>query len=549
MANTNYDYLALSHMWGKDHKDQIRLVGSRLPEFTNNVPWKELSNIYREALHITRALGYRYLWIDSLCIIQDSKDDWEYEARRMATVYGNCVCNIAYLFPPSSTPPTRDDPRVWNPCILRPAAGAIPGLYVRHFVDSWRQAFPDEQQDWLVQRHWPLFSRAWTFQEYLLSPRTILYGHKNLMFQCSELFYDELLGPVASTSDTERERGRDLSKSRYFPKTLLCPVVRLEPQSSSSLALRFLLDWTSLVNEYRTRTLSFPSDRVIAFAGIAAFYQQISSLDCLAGLWWQHMPLCLLWYVERKPAALVRGQYPEFKRGEDVHYTTEVTEQGVENAPSWSWFSVPIWKFWRTSFLFGDDEPAVMSRSEREPDRSSFSYVYWASAVSYTFGGRSGDQHSSGDGSIDMAGLHVTLNTIIWPVKQDLPADLAHQFRIIQSSSRFDERLSWDPRLMYHPDLPTTSRANSPPRNGVFALLIEFQIVRTAGDYNIQRRLAGLVLVPGTQADTWRRVGVWYLKIRIQGINVKSGEVEIIARRWKHYSITSSWRTDTLTMA
>ena len=58
-------YLALSHMWGTDCKQQLRLVLSRLDEFQEDIPWKELPFIFKEAIRIARQVGYNYIWIDS----------------------------------------------------------------------------------------------------------------------------------------------------------------------------------------------------------------------------------------------------------------------------------------------------------------------------------------------------------------------------------------------------------------------------------------------------------------------------------------------------
>lgn len=58
---------------------------------------KRLPRSFQDAIRITQALGVQYIWIDSLCIIQDSPEmvDWRKEAPRMAEVYGNSYCNIA----------------------------------------------------------------------------------------------------------------------------------------------------------------------------------------------------------------------------------------------------------------------------------------------------------------------------------------------------------------------------------------------------------------------------------------------------------------------
>jgi hypothetical protein len=131
MTNKRFEYLALSHMWGDPSVEHIKLELSDVATFESNIPWHRLSSIYKEAIRVTCALGYQYLWIDSLCIIQDSKSDWEYEARLMATVYGNAACNLAFLFPFVSDETTkRSDPRDWNPCILRAATPSEPGAYI-----------------------------------------------------------------------------------------------------------------------------------------------------------------------------------------------------------------------------------------------------------------------------------------------------------------------------------------------------------------------------------------------------------------------------------
>jgi hypothetical protein len=552
MANTQYDYLALSHMWGANHKSQIRLLTSNLDAFQTNIPWDQCSNIYQEAIRITHGLGHKYIWIDSLCIIQDSDTDWAHEARRMAIVYGNCTCNITYLFPPSSTPQqTRDDPRTWNPCRLRAATATEAGVYIQHPMSRWIESFSTEQHGWLVQRDWPLFTRAWTFQEYLLSPRTLLCGHVNLMFQCTCVFYDELLGPIAQGEKLRPSDGRYVSKARYFPPWLDGIA---EAGLASPHVLRLGLDWMSFVTEYRARVLSFGTDRVVAFAGVASAYQKLGGLTYLAGLWWEFLPLCLLWHLEKKLPALLRDQYPEeCLRGEDLVYTAEVEETCADDAPSWSWFSVPIHRFYVVSLLFNDDESAVRIRSERVPERSNFEDVYWAQPMSFQCAAHDANVYAEQNAFFDLTDLRISLALRTWPVSLDLPADLARQFRTIQTCSTLDKDLYWTPNFTYHPDSPNTKSSSSspspsPPRTGTFALLSESQIVRTAGNHTIQRRLAGLVLIPGVQEDTWKRVGVWYLKIRIKGVTVEVGNVGHVASRWKQYSLTRSWTAEILTL-
>ena len=90
-------YISLSHCWGKNQI--LRCLTTNIDQLMHSVPFSSLSNTFRDAMHITRRLGSKFnishVWIDSLCIVQDSPDDWLGEASRMGNVYANAWCNIA----------------------------------------------------------------------------------------------------------------------------------------------------------------------------------------------------------------------------------------------------------------------------------------------------------------------------------------------------------------------------------------------------------------------------------------------------------------------
>ena len=85
--------MTLIHRWGTD--EPIMLTEASLSDMSKRIDIANLSQTYRDAIAITRSLGVRYLWIDSLCIIQDSKVDWQTEAARMGDIYKFSVCTIA----------------------------------------------------------------------------------------------------------------------------------------------------------------------------------------------------------------------------------------------------------------------------------------------------------------------------------------------------------------------------------------------------------------------------------------------------------------------
>jgi len=88
------DYCTLSHCWG-DANHVLCLTAESLPTFKTAIPTAKIPATYADALRITRSIGVWYLWIDSLCILQDSPDGWTQEASAMASVYENSYCNIA----------------------------------------------------------------------------------------------------------------------------------------------------------------------------------------------------------------------------------------------------------------------------------------------------------------------------------------------------------------------------------------------------------------------------------------------------------------------
>jgi hypothetical protein len=377
----------------------------------------------------------------------------------------------------------------------------------------------------------------------------LLLGHKNLMWQCSTLFYDELLGPIAepqsTSSPTEPKRGKDRAKSRYF--SLSIHVLSKAPNLSDSAVLSFMLDWQNLVNEYRSRNLSFDKDRIIAFAGIARAFSTLSSMTYLGGLWKEIMPMALLWYMDKKTPPLVRrgnglpkGVLPAST------WTPEITESSSqEELPGWSWFSVPIYRYYQSFFLFGDDEVFVRCKSVSNPELVVWNDIFFAEMVSFQFAGQKPGYLPLESSFFDFAGLTVTLSMRVFPVKADWPADLARQMRSLQTTG-IDRGFCWDPVLTYYPDDPRTL---SPPRNAIYAIVSEFQIVRTAGKNTVQRRLAGLMLVPGTEAGTWKRVGCWKLRINISNVEVGKEGLAGVARMWRGVSVVSEkWQYVAVTL-
>ncbi|RYP75127.1 hypothetical protein DL771_002588 [Monosporascus sp. 5C6A] len=327
----NLRYATLSHVWGNDPASYLQLKEATLKAFKTEVPFDALPFKYKDAIRITKALRIRYLWIDSLCIIQDSAKDWKTEALKMAAVYGCSACNISYTHPPSEEPAKRylRDPRVNIPCKLA-AAAVRPSRLSDFGVDHlWSKPLPPAavvvqpvagaiHGSWSTEayrRVCSLLSRAWVFQERLLCPRTIYYGHDRLLWDCCETFNDEFSGPMPYVPRSKAQIYLAFSGVTQN-QTLASPLGHFDGQ------------WKSMVNDYRSCKLTFEKDRAIAFAGIARAVQSQTGMTYLAGIWKEAAHLDLLWCVmPRGPTSSLRLPGP----GTQEHL----------GAPSWSWFSVP----------------------------------------------------------------------------------------------------------------------------------------------------------------------------------------------------------------
>jgi hypothetical protein len=174
-------YITLSHCWGV-HQPLVTTADT-LDERRRSIPMIALPPLLRDAVDVVRKLGFRYLWIDSLCILQGDRQDWENECGRMADVYANSALTIAGPGASScfstllhARPRTQVRPFMIDVSVnAGPAGDVVAELYFRNNEDR-----PREDQG-------PLRRRELVLQERLLSPRVLYFGTKQLYFECNEM--------------------------------------------------------------------------------------------------------------------------------------------------------------------------------------------------------------------------------------------------------------------------------------------------------------------------------------------------------------------------
>jgi hypothetical protein len=179
--NQREPYLALSHCWGK-YQNCIT-TRKNIAKRIAGVPWKAIPQTFREVMQLALKLGFRYIWIDSLCIIQDDADDWEEQSALMSEIYQNAALTIA------ATSSNGDN----EGCCTR-KTHHIPDIEVtlpedigtcRIGVRKPLHHFDAQTADGLLD-HFPLLTRGWAFQERLLSPRVLHICESELVWECRE---------------------------------------------------------------------------------------------------------------------------------------------------------------------------------------------------------------------------------------------------------------------------------------------------------------------------------------------------------------------------
>ncbi|KAF2083428.1 HET-domain-containing protein, partial [Saccharata proteae CBS 121410] len=114
-------YFTLSHCWGR--VVPLRLLSNNIDDFQKRIKLNFLPKTFQDAVVITRTLGIQYLWIDSLCILQDFEDDLRRESSQMGEVYSNAMCNLAATGARDSAegflPRSEGEPRIWSSTVRK----------------------------------------------------------------------------------------------------------------------------------------------------------------------------------------------------------------------------------------------------------------------------------------------------------------------------------------------------------------------------------------------------------------------------------------------
>lgn len=331
-------YVALSHCWGKSNI--VTTTKSNLERHQREgIPLQSLPQNFRDSIAITRSLACRYLWIDSLCIVQDSHEDWEVESGRMHLVYRNAIVtiSIARSQDPHTGCFTTRDPSLARPFSLSlplPEPDADDGYNSDgdHTYDNHKKKKKgDDSEDhergifWQLMRspsaQGPLHQRAWVLQEQAFSGRVVSFSEGGVSWSCTTAFGSEYIPCPLSRQDVSGElydtfQTQIVEKERQHPASTLAGSAKRRRQPYDF--------WYQVVAEYSGRNLTYATDRLLAVSSLAHEMGRILDDAYVAGLWRQDLVRGLLW-------ATLRHMDHEYRRAHPPLLYV---------APSWSWASV-----------------------------------------------------------------------------------------------------------------------------------------------------------------------------------------------------------------
>ncbi|KAF9697948.1 hypothetical protein EKO04_004491 [Ascochyta lentis] len=316
-------YVALSHCWGKVHI--VCTLERNYSQHLSHIEFEELSQTFRDAVHTTRKLGFRYIWIDSLCIIQDSKEDWPAEAATMCDVYQHATLTIAAAHAPG------DDVGCFK---------ERDGLLQMPFIVDVPHAGVSKQPSRIVFTSYgrseglggpepPLYGRAWVLQEQLLSPRMLIFDGSQLRWEC------------LTTHASERSHSGGMSRHAVHQNAIRKAIMTKEDFfNDTTFADRDFsarsqhLYWCHAVMDYTHRGMTKSNDRLVALAGIAQALERHTDSDYVAGLFSRFLWAGMLWSIPHTREYVSTTQ-DAFNLEDNKHI-----RHYKPIAPSWSWASV-----------------------------------------------------------------------------------------------------------------------------------------------------------------------------------------------------------------
>ncbi|KAH8812496.1 heterokaryon incompatibility protein-domain-containing protein [Xylogone sp. PMI_703] len=291
-------YAALSYCWGGPQK--VLTTIANLKSNMQGIPLDALPKTLQDAIHITKILGFQFLWIDALCIIQDSPEDKAIEINKMGSIYRDATVTIF------ATSASKVDEGFLQH--RSPDDGVLLPFYVSEYKQGTvtlilkDDAYTPEE---------PLDTRGWVLQETLLSRRRLVFGTKELLWRCKKGNYRTVTASPRSYAMLMDGLPSDIFFTQGYD-------LETQKQADESYAK----SWSVIVENFTARGITDKEDRLPAIGGVASELQKLWKDDYVVGTWRRTLPVHLAWHRLKS--------HPSAPLPRPLKY----------RAPSWSWASV-----------------------------------------------------------------------------------------------------------------------------------------------------------------------------------------------------------------
>lgn len=301
-------YIALSYRWPEDFPIEAKLTRDNICEQMRGLNTSKLPQVFKDLFQVAIRLDITYVWIDSLCIIQDDPEDWDREAALMFQTYRYAELTVA-----AAAPPTKPDTGLFR----HGDPSDVLSVRLPDLRDPSNDAPGQEvvllKPQKITYKESPLVSRGWCFQEREISRRVVHYTETQVLWECRTVQASEGLPSGIQIS----QRYYSDFKTRIFDEDL-------SGQKVDDA-------WYRAVEDYSTRHLTVFTDKLPALAGLAATIRDYKPANCryLAGLWEDDFLNGLQWSSQT-------GRNVTFGYGRSITNT----RYPEYVAPTWSWASV-----------------------------------------------------------------------------------------------------------------------------------------------------------------------------------------------------------------
>lgn len=293
-------WCALSYCWGGPQKETAVQADFNNPRRQKRVMLKSLPRTILDAMIVARGLGVPYIWVDSLCILQDDPEDLAEELSKIPKIYGDALLTIS-----ASKALTSGEgflaPRAFS------SFGYPPVRLQFEALDGFQSLLYQRSELGLEEA---IDQRAWTLQESFLSTREIRFDSNEISWSCLTEY----------NNNYGRDDQLELSLLSYR---------RTEPSELKPCSSRELL-----LGRFWNRKLTFQADKLLAFSAVEAVLKHHPEDRYLAGMWSSELPKALFWNVSKSSGNRRPLEY---------------------RAPSWSWASIDTTQLYLRPLLYAPD--------------------------------------------------------------------------------------------------------------------------------------------------------------------------------------------------